>query len=374
MLRTEKRILIVLLAAILILGAAGCGPTTTEPTPEDVAVEESASEEEVEEEVEPTEEEAAEQPTELKIAIITGATIDEAWYKSLLQSIDRLAAEKPHGVEITYDYTENVWGDDAERAIVAYAETGEYDIIWAASSYSDQVKNVMEDYPEIMFAYSGSGNEGLGGNAYWNYNHIHECAYLLGAIAGYMTESDVIGAVAGFPYDDQNDVLNGYIDGAKAVNEDVQVKVTFIESWWDPPKAKEATYALMAAGADYVYAERYGPFEALSEEGKYGFGQYEDQYELAPEVVVSSTILKWDPVVEYYFNEWWKHETEGTPYDASNEPVWFTMAEGACDIAPYHGFEDTIPQDIQDEVDEMREAILAGELEVPLRVEPPVSD
>jgi len=324
-------------------------------------------------EVSPTEEAAAGQ-TELKIAIIAGATVDEAWYKSLMQSIDRIAANKPHGVTITYDYTENVWGDDAERAIVAYAETGVYDIIWAASSYSDQVKNVMDEYPGILFAYSGSGNEGLGRNAYWNYNHIHECAYLLGVIAGLMTESDVIGAVAGFPYDDQNDVLNGYIDGAKAVNQDVRVKVTFIESWWDPPKAKEATYALIAAGADYVYAERYGPFEALAEEGKYGFGQYEDQFELSPKVVVASTLLFWDPVVEYIVEEWWTHKTTGEPYNAPTEPVWFTMAEGACDIAPYHDFDSVIPQEVKDKVAETREAILAGELQVPLRVEPPVSD
>jgi basic membrane protein A len=352
---------LLVVAGLLLVSCGGAATPTVVEEPEGEAAE-------------APEEPMAEGPTELKIAIITGATIDEAWYKSLLASIDRLAAQNPHGVAISYDYTENVWGDDAERAIRAYAETGEYDIIWPASSYSDQVKNVMDEYPDIMFVYSGSGNEGLGGNAYWNYNHIHECAYLLGVMAGLMTESDVIGAVAGFPYDDQNDVLNGYTDGAKAVNEDVQVKVTFIESWWDPPKAKEATYALMAAGADYVYAERYGPFEALAEEGKYGFGQYEDQFGLAPEVVVSSTILKWDPVVEYVFEEWWNHAADGVAYNAPTEPVWFTMAEGACDIAPYHDFESVIPQDVKDQVAQTREAILSGELQVPLRVEPPVSD
>jgi basic membrane protein A and related proteins len=352
----KKRTWILLsIFVVIAMGMTACQPAAVE---EPVTVEEPA----------------AATPTELKIAMIAGATVDEAWYKSLLTSIDRLAATNPHGVTITYDYTENVWGDDAERAIVAYADTGEYDIIWPASSYSDQVKNVMATYPEILFAYSGSGNEGLGGNAYWNYNHIHECAYLLGVLAGAMTETDVIGAVAGFPYDDQNDVINGYIDGAKAVNSDVEVKVTFIESWWDPPKAKEATYALMAADADYVYAERYGPFEALAEKGNFGFGQYEDQHELAPEVVVSSTILKWDPVVEYLFEEWWQHETEGAAYDAPLDPFWFTMAEGACEIAPLHAFEDQIPEDVLGLLEEKREAILSGELVVPLRIEPPVSD
>jgi basic membrane lipoprotein Med (substrate-binding protein (PBP1-ABC) superfamily) len=310
-------------------------------------------------------------PDKVKIGLVFGATADEAWYKSLLQSMDRFNEDNEYGLTIDYDFTENVWGDDAERALRAYADTGEYDILWPASSYSDQVKNMMDEYPEIMFVYSGSGNEGLGGNAFWTYNHIQECAYLLGVTAGLMTESNVIGAVAGFPYDDVNDVLNGYIDGAKAVNEDVEVKVTFIESWWDPPLAKEATYAQIAAGADYVYAERFGPYEALAEKGVYGFGQYEDQSYLAPEVVVTSTLLFWDPVVEYIIDNWWAFKVEGVAFNASVEPVWFSMADGACDIAPFHEFDDVIPQDVKDLVAEIREEILAGSLVVPLNIEPP---
>ena len=65
---------------------------------------------------------------------------------------------QPYGLPITVDVTEGVWGADAELALREYAETGNHDIIWAHSSYSDQVKNLYQDYPEILWAVSGSGN------------------------------------------------------------------------------------------------------------------------------------------------------------------------------------------------------------------------
>lgn len=358
------RIFAVLLMVSIVL--VGCAPAAESPAAEEPAAEAPAAEESA------VEEPAVDMPTDVKIAVIMGATIDEPWYKALLNAFDRYSEDNEHGLTISYDYTENVWGDDAERAMRAYLESGEYDIIWAHTSYSEQVKNLMVEYPDMLFVYSGSGNEGLGGNAYFIYAHVHECAYLLGMTAGLMTKTNMVGAVAGFPYDDVNDVLNGFMDGAKSVNTDMEVKITFIESWWDPPKAKEATYALLAAGADMIYAERFGPFEALEEKGALGFGQYEDQYEMSPDVVLTSTILKWDPHVEYILDEWWNHVVDGQAYDASMEPVWFGIQEGGCEVAPFH--DDKAPQDVKDAVLEAYEQIKSGELKVELKVDPPEAD
>ena len=363
------------LLTVLVFLLSACGgaqPTEEETLAEESQVEETITEEEPEAEVEETaageeeEEVVIDPPAELKIALVMTSTIDQPWYKTLVQAVDRVAKNKPHSVTITYDYTENNWGDDAERAMRAYAETGEYDIIFAASALSDVVANVMDDYPDILFAYTGSGNTALGGNAYWTYHHLHEAGYLLGLMAGSLTETDVVGIVSAYPFEEPNDVLNGFIIGAKEANPDVKVKVTFI--------AKEATYALIAAGADYVFAERFGPFEALAEKGKYGFGQYEDQWYLSPDVVVSSTVMIWDPIIEYLIDEWWAHETAGKEYDAPMEEVWFSVAEGGSDIAPFYSFVDTIPQEVQNLIAEKHDAILNGEFVVPLIIDPPVSD
>lgn len=315
----------------------------------------------------------AQVPTELHIAGLF-ASLDEPWSQSFLQAFERIKAQKPHGLTLTLDTSDNLWGDDAERALRTYADTGKYGIIWATSSYSDQVKDLYKSYPDILWAYTGSGNNAIGDNAYWTYNHLHEPAYLLGIVAGSMTKSNVIGAVAAYPYDDVNDVLNAYIDGARSVNPAVKYKVTFIESWYDPAKAKEAAYGIIAAGADYLFAEREGIFDACAEKGVYGFGNYTDQNSLAPKVVVSSTIMNWDPQINYLIDQWWDHVTKGTPYNAPKNPVWFGMAQGGDDIAPFHDFANTLPKSVVDKVAQTKQDILSGNLKVALKVGPPPTD
>lgn len=319
--------------------------------------------------------EAQENPTELNMAAIFISPLEEPWGLSFMHSLDRVIEEAPYDLDITLgSYTEDVWGAEAEHILREYAASGQYDIIWATSSYSDQVENLYQEFPEILWVYFGSGNEPLGENAYWIYMYVYEAAYLLGMVAGEMTETNIIGVVAGYPFDDVNDSANAFIAGAKAVNPDVKARVSYIESWYDPPKARETAFAQISAGADYIYAERLGVYEAAREEGVYAFGHYTDQHQMAPEVVVSSTIARWDPGIKYIIDEWWQYKTEGVPLDAPMEPVWFQMGEGGSDIAPFHAFEDKLPQEVLDMVEEAKQKIIDGELVVPFNVEPAQSD
>lgn len=307
----------------------------------------------------------AEEPTELNIAAIFISPVEEPWNTSWLQTIDRLKAEKPHGLTINLDYTENVAPPDAERVLRQYADTGKYQILWAHSAFGDSVKVLKDEYPDLLWAYAGSGNEPLGGNAYWADVFVHEPAYLTGIIAGLMTKSNVIGAVAAFPYPNVNLPLNAYIAGAQSVNPGIDVKVTFIGSWFDPPKAKESALAQISAGADFIYAERFGPFEAAREKGALAFGHFVDQNSVTPEVVVTSALALWDPATRAVIDAWWDHETQGTPYNAPAERVVFTMKDGGSDLAPFHNFADQLPKEVIDAVDKAKADIMAGTLEVP---------
>jgi basic membrane protein A and related proteins len=307
----------------------------------------------------------AEAPTQFRIGIIFISPVEEPWNTSFLQALDRVKAENPNGLDITWDYTENVAPPDAERVLRQMAQSGNYDAIWAHSSFSDAVKILAPEFPEILWAISGSGNEAPGGNAYLFYVYIHEPAYLMGIIAGMMTQSNVIGAVAAFPYDDVNEPLHAYFDGAAAVNPDVEFKNTYIESWFDPPKAKESAEAQIASGADFIYAERFGPFEAVQQNpGTYAFGHFVDQNSLAPDVVLTSALVMWDEDLKVFVNAWYDHVVNGTPYNAPQEKVGFYMKDGGADLAPYHGLENAIPQDVRDAVEQAREQILDGSLVV----------
>lgn len=356
---------VIAVVALLVLSACSAAPAAPAPA----AAAPTAASQATEAPAKP----AAASPTELGIAVVSNTPAEEPWNIAQLTSFERVAAAKPNGLTINIAHTENVTGDDIERVLREYADSGKYQIIWG-QAYTDQVKKLSKEYPEILWVLAGAGNEGLGGNVYWTYVHVHEAAYLLGMIAGMETKSNVIGAVAAYPYDSVNDSINGYVDGAKAVNPDIKAKVTYIESWFDPAKAKEATYAQIAAGADFIYAERYGPFEAVAEKDALAFGHYVDQNSQSPDVVVSSTIGMWDGTINTVVDEWWKHVTEGKAYDGPKEPIWYGMKDSGSDIAPYHGFESKLKKETIDAVAKAKADIMAGTLTVPLKVDPVKSD
>jgi basic membrane protein A and related proteins len=310
---------------------------------------------------------------ELKIAGVVSGGVESAWDRAFMDSVQRVVAAKPYGLDITFDFTENVSYDQAEQIYRAYADSGKYDIILGDGSWADAVEQVMVDYPDTMFVVAGSGNKPLGANGYWIYIHGHEPAYLLGMLAGGLTENKVVGVVGTYPADDANDQINAFFAGAKSMDPSIKGKVTFIQSWYDPPKSMSATVAQVAAGADFIY-QLAPAYEGCLAKQIGCFGNFADMSPSAPEAIVSSTITGWDPLVMYLIDQWRAKKESGGEYDAPMEPVWFPMAKGGLDIAPYHAWEDKIPADLKEKVAAARAAILDGSLTVPLDTSEPKSD
>lgn len=314
----------------------------------------------------------AEEPTTLRIAGILSAGKEAPWESSFVASMDRVIAARPHGLDIEVTYTENVY-DDAEQVFRTYAETGDYDILFGDTAYVDAIEALKDEFPETMFVMTGSGNHGLGGNAYWLFIHAHEPAYVMGQLAGSLTRSNVVGAVSTFPAEDTNDQINAFFDGARDVNPDVQAKVTFIQSWFDPARSNEATSAQIAAGADMIY-QMSGAFEVCEQSGIGCFGNYVDMSPVAPKSIVASTVVKWDPAINWIIDEWWKAKTTGAAFDAPTEPRWFTWQEGSGELVVNPAWEDRIPAEVKQLVTETSEAIRSGEMQIPLNVDEPQAD
>ena len=165
------------------------------------------------------------------------------------------------------------WSSCSGRSI----DTEHPDIIFGDSFGNEEaVRKVAADNPTIPFVF-GSG----GGPAEPNFsvfdNWIHEPAFLAGMLAGGLTKTGTVGVVAGYPVAEVNRITNAFIAGAQAQNPEVEVKVTFINSWFDPATAKEAAIAQIGAGADVLYAERAGVIEAAAETGVLAIGNMADQ-------------------------------------------------------------------------------------------------
>ncbi len=315
----------------------------------------------------------AENPTDLNIAIILSAGIESAWDGTLIEALERVKAEKPHGLDVSWEYTDPLWGDDAGDAMRVFAESGAFDIIWAHSTYSDQVKKLKDEYPDIMFVVVGSGNEGLGGNQYWVYKRVHEAAYAVGVLAGKLTESNTIGVVGTFPADDVNDEINAFFAGAKSVNPDIKRKVAFIESWYDPGKAAEMTAAQISTGADLIFSLA-GNFKPCESAGILCFGNFGDQHSYSPTTIVSSVLARWDPDIQWIVDEWWANKADGKAFSGNTDIVWRGLAQGGADVAPYHALADRVPDDVKSLVETTVASIKSGDIEVELDVSAPESD
>ena len=314
----------------------------------------------------------AEDPTKLKIAGILSAGKEAPWETSFVNSMNRVIAAKPHGLDVEVNYTENVY-DNAEQVFRTYAETGEYDILFGDTAYVDAIDKLKDEFPDIMFVMSGSGNQGLGGNAYWVFIHAHEPAYVMGQLAGKLTKSNVVSAVSTFPAEDTNDQINAFFAGAKDANPAVKQKITFIQSWFDPTKSNEATSAQIAAGADMIY-QMSSAFEVCEERGIGCFGNYVDMSKVAPKSIVASTIVKWDPHINWIVDEWWKAKTTGAAFDAPTEPKWFTWKEGSGELVTNPVWEAKMPDDVKKLAADTAKAIQSGAKQIELDVNEPKSD
>lgn len=279
--------------------------------------------------------------------------IEEPWDGVIHTALNK---EQEAGA-ITYEFADDLgYSGDMERTLREVSERDQPDIIFGdAFGNEEAVRAVAADYPEIAFVFgSGAGPSEPNFSVFDNW--IHEPAYLSGMLAGGLTKSDVIGVVGGYPVPEVNRITNAFIDGAQEVNPDVEAKVTFINSWFDPAAAKEAALAQVDAGADVLFAERFGVIEAAAQNGLYSFGNMSDQTELAPESVVSGPVWNMTPTVQYVIEQ-----VEAGSYTAQDLKDFSMVGKGGADLAPINtDVQGGIPERLVSEVEKREKQIEKG--------------
>jgi basic membrane protein A len=293
----------------------------------------------------------------LKVFGAFATPIEEPWDGVIHSALNRAQDD---GL-IEYDFTDDIgYAGDMERVLRQVAERDQPDIIFGdAFGNEELVRRVAADYPDIAFVF-GSGGGPVEPNFSVFDNWIHEPGYLSGMLAGELTESDVVGIVGGFPVPEVNRIVNAFIDGAQEINPKIEAKVTFLNSWFDPAAAKEAALAQIDAGADVLFAERFGVIEAAAENGLYSFGNMSDQTELAPDSVVTGPVWNMWPTVEYVIQQ-----VKAGSYTAQDLKDFSMMAKGGASLAPVNTeVEGGIPQEIIDKVEKREQEIMNGTFRV----------
>ena len=291
----------------------------------------------------------AAEPTKLGF-IYVGPIGDGGW--TYQHNEGRLAVEAEFGDMVETVYQESVpEGADAIRAMTQMALQGA-DLIFATSfGYMDQVLEVAEKFPNVRFEHA-TGYK-MADNVSVYSARFYEGRAVQGTLAGRMTQSNVIGYIASFPIPEVIRGINSAFIHAKKVNPDIQFKVIWVYTWFDPAKEADAAKALIEQGADVIlqHTDSTAPQAAAQEAGNvYTFGQASDMSEYAPKPRISSIIDNWAP----YYIERTRAVMDGT-WTSVN--TWDGIGKGMVGIGEISS---AVPADIKAEALALKDAIASG--------------
>lgn len=297
----------------------------------------------------------------VKVAAIYTLPVEQQWISRIHKALNT-AAERG---DIDYVFSENVANTDYERVMREYAEQGQQLIVGEVFGLERAARKVATDYPETAFL-MGSSFGPVAPNFSVFDNWIHEPSYLSGMVAGAATESNLIGMVGGYAIPEVNRLMHAFMDGAREVNPDVKFMVNFIDSWYDPPKAKESAFAMMDAGADVMYAERFGVSDAAVERGVKAIGNVIDTSGDYPGTIMASALWNMEATIDKAVAN-----VAGGTFEASDYGQYSFMAYGGGSLVMD---ESLVAAETAAAVKEREAEILGGLFRVNVNDDRPVSD
>ncbi len=282
--------------------------------------------------------------------VYVGPIGDHGWTYQHNQG--RLTLEEHFGDGIETTYVENVSeGPDAERVIRQLAEDG-HDIIFTTSfGFMNPTARVAERFPDIKFEHA-TGYTRADNLATYD-ARFYEGRYVIGQIAAEMSESGVLGYVASHPIPEVIQGINSYMLGAQSVNPDIEIRIIWVNSWFDPGREADAATALIDQGADVLAQHTDSPaaLQVAEERGVYAFGQASDMIDFAPNRQLTAIVDDWSD----YYVERVQAVIDGTWETGA---VWGGLDSGMVKMADYTN----MPEDVAEMARETEEKIATGEM------------
>lgn len=288
----------------------------------------------------------------LKVGFIyVGPVGDFGWTYEHDQGRQAVEAEFGDAVETTY--VESVpEGADAERVLRQMAQSG-HDLIFTTSfGFMNQTVSVANQFPDVMFEHA-TGYERTDNLATYS-SRFYEGRHVIGLIAGQMTESNIIGYIGSYPIPEVIRGINSAYLAAKSVNPDVEFRIVWTSTWFDPALEADAAKTLIEQGADVLmqHTDSTAPMTIAEEEGIVAFGQASDMIGFGPNAQLTAIIDDWAP----YYIDRVQAMLDGT-WESTD--TWGGIDTGMVALAP---FSERIPEEVRAQAQAAADAIAAGEL------------
>lgn len=288
----------------------------------------------------------------LKAGFVYVAPITEAgWVRQHEEG--RKAVQAALGGKVKTTFVENVAeGADAERVIRDLAQQGHKLIFTPSFGYMEPTLKVARDFADVKFesitGYKTAPNVAVANARYY------EGRYLAGIAAGRMTRSNVAGYVAGFPIPEVLQGINAFTLGMRSVNPKAQVKVVWLNAWFDPPRERDAAMALFNQDVDVIafHTGSTAVMAAAQERGKLAVAYHSDMRKAGPDAQIVAVTHQWGD----YYTRRAKAVLDGSWKSGS---VWGGVKEGMVRVGD---FGPKVPVSVQKEVLARQKEIAAGKL------------
>jgi len=288
----------------------------------------------------------------LKIGFVYVAPLtDLGWVRQ--HDEGRRAVEAALGARVKTTYVENVAeGPDAERVIRDLAATGHKLIFTPSFGYMEPTLKVAQEFPDVKFesitGYKTAPNVAVANARYY------EGRYLAGIAAGRMTTSHVAGYVAGFAIPEVLQGINAFALGMRSVDPKAEVKVVWLNTWFDPSRERDAAMTLFNQNVDVIafHTGSSAVMVAAQERGKLAVGYHSDMRKIAPDAQIVAVTHQWGQ----YYTQRAQALLDGR-WKSGN--VWGGVREGMIKVV---GFGSKVPKAVQQEVLARQKDIAAGKL------------
>jgi basic membrane lipoprotein Med (substrate-binding protein (PBP1-ABC) superfamily) len=226
----------------------------------------------------------------LKVALMTpGPISDKAWNGGAYDGL--LAIRDSFGAAISHIQTRTP--AEFEENFRQYGAQGYRIVIGHGFEFQDAAMRVAPSYPNTIFVCT-SGNSTAPNVAGMNFA-FEEASYQAGMIAAHLSKSGVIGAIGGTELPPVRASFLAFERGAKLVNPNITVLVSYLGTWEDVSAAKEQALAQIARGADILFqnsdAAGLGIFAAARERNVLAFGANANQNDIAPDHIIGSVVI-----------------------------------------------------------------------------------
>ena len=292
----------------------------------------------------------------LKVAFVYVSPIGEAGW-TYQHEQGRLAMQKALGSSVVSTVVESVAeGADSERVIRDLAAQGNRLIFATSFGYLEPTLRVAADYPDVKFEHAGGYKTAANVNTY--NARYYEARYLAGLLAGKSSKSGIAGYVAGFPVPEVVQGINAFALGMRETNPKAQVRVVWLNTWFDPAREREAALTLINQGADVLTNHSGSPAvpqaaqDHFKDKGVRAIAYQSDMRAFAPDAQLAAVTHHWGgyytQVARSVINGSWKPQ-----------PVWGGMKDGLVQLSAVSS---DVPAATQALVEARRKAIVEGRL------------